>query len=270
MYKAKLGKREQYLKDDATLRRFLFDWALEQATLAINNKELTRSQWEHTLDLLLAYENLLREAMHDFRVAFEYVNELVSFAVAHPWQDQTDTAPLIQNLQHEFAEWEVALVHEEVENAEENPTDTHAHDVFVKFAKRSMTWKVPLDFFTSEELHRLVTLRTHAKELNEHWRLQIVGRERAQEGNTVLGLSRAISTVSKPYLHIQRYKGLGEMNPEQLWETAMDNQARSLLQVSIEDALEADAWFSILMGDDVKGRKRFIEENGRFARNLDI
>jgi DNA gyrase subunit B len=60
------------------------------------------------------------------------------------------------------------------------------------------------------------------------------------------------------------------MNPEQLWETAMDQNTRSLTQVSIGDALEADAWFDTLMGDDVKGRREFIEENGHFVKNLDI
>ena len=60
------------------------------------------------------------------------------------------------------------------------------------------------------------------------------------------------------------------MNPEQLWETSMDQKTRSLLQVSIQDALEADSWFSTLMGDDVSGRKDFIEKYGRFAKNLDV
>ena len=60
------------------------------------------------------------------------------------------------------------------------------------------------------------------------------------------------------------------MNPEQLWETSMDPKQRQLLQVSINDALVADTWFSTLMGDDVEGRKTFIEINGRFVRNLDI
>ena len=60
------------------------------------------------------------------------------------------------------------------------------------------------------------------------------------------------------------------MNPEQLWETSMDPKRRQLLQVSIADALEADAWFSTLMGDDVEGRRTFIETNGRFVKNLDI
>jgi len=71
-------------------------------------------------------------------------------------------------------------------------------------------------------------------------------------------------------IHIQRYKGLGEMNPEQLWETSMDKNSRKLLKVSIEDALEADRWFATLMGDDVGGRRAYIEEFGQFVKNLDV
>ena len=265
LYKAKIGKREQYLKDERAFREFLFDWAREQLLCTMAGHPMTDLAWAGFLATLTQYENELEKLCIHFKLTDNQGHRLLLFMKEHGINATTPVEELLEKLPLFFKSYHVALTRENARKEDETaPSD------WVKFELLNKSWEAPLTFFASEETALVLKTIEGLMDAEQEWKLEVKEKNRSLSGTGTLSLVNMIHTISKPYMHMQRYKGLGEMNPDQLWETSMDQDSRSLLQVSIEDALQADTWFATLMGDDVAGRKDFIEKNGRFAKNLDI
>jgi len=268
LYKAKIGKKEQYLKDDKSLKKFLFDWAEDQLTLTINNKTTKPQEWRDLLATLVNYDEQLEKTAQNFKISYDNCPKLIAFLHKYPWDPTEDVALLLENLKKVFKQYVITI--EQPAVAEQEMALEQIKPI-VMFRILNKHWSVPLDFFKAEETKHLLQMYEPLKGFEEHeWTLTVIEKNRTLEGKTVIAIINGIATLSKPYMNIQRYKGLGEMNPDQLWETSMDSITRTLLKVSIEDALQADSWFTTLMGDDVSGRKKFIEEYGHFVKHLDV
>lgn len=267
LYKIKIGKKEQYLKDEDAFQAFLFDWLKEQTECIIDNNRQETTTWSSLLDAIAVYDHRLYKTSAHFRITTKHCHKLMWCLYQQPWSEHVGTDRLLELLQNCFEQYAISIVREEILN----PEDEMVTETFVVFKYQGQQWKVALNFFSSPELKGLHKLFEPLVAIEQKpWTIKVVEKERALEGQGFIKLIDVINTIAKPYMTIQRYKGLGEMNPDQLWETAMDSKTRELLKVKIEDAVEADAWFNTLMGDDVKGRKNYIEEYGQFARNLDI
>ena len=263
LYKAKIGKKEEYLKDERSFKKFLFEWARDHTTLIVNDKALKDSDWHTLLDTLLTYSLHLEETSQKFKLTYEHCSQLIRFLSDMQWKESQGLDVLLDELRQYFAGQNIQLIHT-------NPTENSVGKTFVKFAFLNNEWTVSTDFFTSTDTAKLLSFSKELSFLYNPWVLRITDKEKSMSGTGILSLVSAIMRISKPYMTVQRYKGLGEMNPEQLWETAMNANTRTLIQVSIGDALEADSWFDTLMGGDVSGRREFIEENGHFVKNLDV
>ncbi len=263
LYKAKIGKKEEYLKDERSFKKFLFDWARDHTTVTVNDKAIKAADWSSLLDTLLTYSVHLEETSQKFKLTYEHCSQLIRFLSDMKWKEAQGLETLLEELRQYFTEYAIDLVHT-------NPTENSVGKTFVKFSLLNNEWMASTDFFTSLDTAKLLSLNKELSFVYKPWVLRITDKDKSMSGESILALVSAIMKISKPYMSVQRYKGLGEMNPEQLWETAMDARTRTLIQVSIGDALEADSWFDTLMGGDVSGRREFIEENGHFVKNLDV
>lgn len=257
LYKAKIGKREAYLKDEQAFTKFLYDWAKESMQLEVDHKEVEQTQLEALFDKVLIYLERIERAAYNFKLTDRHSYELLEFIYKNQPLPQ-DFDSIMSLLKDYFSSYKVELISNE--NGEPE----------ISFKRFNNSWTLSSNFFTNPDLNSFIKLRNELKLVDGEWLLSLKDRARNQAGTGLIQFVSAITKLAKPYLNVQRYKGLGEMNPDQLWETAMDPKTRSLTIVTIGDAIEADNWFDTLMGSDVAGRRAFIEEYGRFVKNLDV
>lgn len=273
LYKVKVGKAERYLKDESEFKGFLFDWAAGNTQVTVEGKIFSSEHMRAMLTSILAYQNELERLSTVLEIAPSYVHELIAFLHTIGWKkDALTMQQILEKLVAYFTRYQITHAVEQVAEAgleiEGAPTKTKA--VFV-FQELKRIWEVAESFFASEETEKLVALFEPLSVLEKGpWSFALIGKETELTSSGLLVLADAIVKAGKDLMTIQRYKGLGEMNPEQLWETTMDPVRRNFLQVTIEDALKADQWFASLMGEEVEDRRSYIEKHAHFVRNLDV
>jgi len=266
LFKVKQGKHEQYLKDEQELDQYLLESAIKDATL------LTKKGGSNlTGDALgeIARQMVLTEAVIR-RIAPHY-DEAVLRAILHVGAIDLTSEPKVEKVAQEIRE---RLINKSTEKSE----------VIVSLDEETKTYKLAVHKFVHGNLESCVidalflSSGDYQQLLKTSQMLDgLVGAgaviQRGEKSESISNFKEALDWLlgeAKHNLNIQRYKGLGEMNPEQLWETTMDPNVRRLLKVQIDDAISADEIFSTLMGDQVEPRRAFIENNALGASNLDI
>jgi DNA gyrase subunit B len=270
LYKVKKGKQESYVKDDSELDNYLLQMALEKTKLFIDDvaPPIQGQGLEHLAQEHLKVRNVIER--HGRRYDETFLEVLI------------DMPPLYKEALHDqahctawFKQLEGLLQNKEKGTLFTIEVDFNqaSSEFTAKIMKRihgvQTYFEVTPAFFLSHDYARIITFSKTIEGLfGEH---SAIGTEdkKIPVKNFKQAFEVMMAEVRKGQ-HIQRYKGLGEMNPEQLWETTLDTNTRRLLQVRIEDAIAADQVFTMLMGDQVEPRREFIERNALDVANLDI
>src|SRR5262245_47712806 len=258
LFKVKKGKSEQYIKDERQMSRFLLKKATENLIVEAGGRELKGRELTSFLEKLIDLNGVFTRVDRHFRDA-RIVDHLLSM--------DADSRAFLADQQ------KMKTLAEKVEafgySAEILTDEEHSVQKLLYRQGSQSPRLVGYAQLSSPEYQRLLVLHKAIGSLD-----QPPFTVKLDSTSTVLrdrqSLVDHVMELGKKDLQIQRYKGLGEMNPEQLWETTMDPEKRTLLQVQINDAVMTDDIFSVLMGDAVEPRRRFIEDNALEVKNLDI
>jgi DNA gyrase subunit B len=272
LYKISKGKQEQYLKDDDALTAFLTQAALENSSLHVNEDapaisgEALQALVEEYRAVMATIDRLSRLYPADVLEQMIYlptlsVESLSDQDAVTQWGDQL-LARISLNNNSGSHRYQLLVKKDDERNLFYPVVEITAHGVPTEFAFNQ-------DFFMSGEYASMVKLGANLETLIEEGSYISRGERRREIESFKEGLEWLMTESRRGY-NIQRYKGLGEMNPEQLWETTMDPETRRMLQVTIEDAIAADQMFTCLMGDQVEPRRDFIETNALAVANLDV
>ena len=273
LYKVKDGKSEQYIKDDVELNQLLFKIALEQASIETPSGE--KISGPALEDLAKNYQTIQAVVDRLARTMDEDALRAVADGVSLNFDTEDSASESAERLRRAFLENQAPLsVTPEITVQKEERTDRYRLLLARRIHGNLKLSVLSSDFVASDDYQSLVTAATALSgRVLAGSRVRRGDPEKSNKEHVVQDfrgafewlLAEADRSISR-----QRYKGLGEMNPQQLWETTMDTTTRRLLRVQIEDAIMADQVFTTLMGDEVDPRRAFIEKNALIARNLDI
>ncbi|CAI3121093.1 DNA gyrase subunit B [Acinetobacter calcoaceticus] len=274
LYKLKKGKQEQYIKDNDALENYLISNAIDELSLHTNAEapSITGEALAKVIqDYQVSQKSLQRLTLRYPASLLDALLEIEAFksdqnhdeAYVQQWADQVKN--IITRLQPSLRP-EITLESFERENAQGEKSAHYWPRITVYVHNLPHAYLLDAGLLNSAEYARLLKNSKSWFSLLEDGAYLQKGDRRIQVAN-FHQVWQHILQDSRRGMMIQRYKGLGEMNAEQLWETTMDPENRHMLQVTIDDAIEADRMFSCLMGDDVEPRRAFIEEN---ALNADI
>ncbi len=271
LYKVIKGKAEEYLKDDMALTHYLTTKALEDASLHINEdapaiqgvalEALVRSFQEVSGMIERLSMIYPREVLQAMVYTEEFGSELLTNVDAMKnWCN--DIEGKLKYAENGTRRYGVEIFEDQERRIFLPMVEVIAHGV-------SHTYTISRDFFTSNEYESIVALGHRLRGLIEEGAFI----QRGDKKKEIYSFEDALQWLmgeSRRGINTQRYKGLGEMNPEQLWETTMDPANRRMLRVTIDDAITADQMFTTLMGDNVEPRREFIDTNALSVVNLDI
>ncbi len=270
LYKVKRGKQERYVKDDEQLNEYLLQTALDNASLFVN-KDAPGINGT-ALETLARSFNTVQATIHRLsrRFPHEVLEKMVYMSVINEAHHADEN-----HLTAWFAELTTRLNEDETVDGSytielnQNEDTQYIATIDCLFHGVNSVRKMSVEFFASPEYRVIKELAEQLDGLIEESSFVQRG-ERKQPVSSFRQMMKWLMGEAKRGQNIQRYKGLGEMNPDQLWDTTMDPASRRMLQVRIEDAVSADEIFTTLMGDHVEPRRDFIESNALYVSNLDV